>query len=291
MKYKTISLTIISMISLLGACDANDTHTEVLLQSDNVKLLTIESNDLSTPIQTLNDGHYFAEADTYSTDGWKNIVNFEVVNGQIESITFDAVNEQSTTYKRTLSINGEYISDTIDSSDLKWHEQLQLIESYLINDQDYHELLTANTIPTIEGITIDLSPFIELFNTAMTEGPIEIGPYQNGQYFAETEDSNNGMKHTINMLIENGYIIAAHWDTVPTNNLKAANQVLDEEAYSKHWNQQANLLEQHLIEIQDPMQMTFNEQNKTTDVNGVTIEVHQFIELAIKALASGPLLD
>ena len=29
MKYKTISLTIISMISLLGACDANDTHTEV----------------------------------------------------------------------------------------------------------------------------------------------------------------------------------------------------------------------------------------------------------------------
>ena len=39
------------------------------------------------------------------------------------------------------------------------------------------------------------------------------------------------------------------------------------------------------------MQMTFNEQNKTTDVNGVTIEVHQFIELAIKALASGPLLD
>ena len=96
MKYKTISLTIISMISLLGACDANDTHTEVLLQSDNVKLL----------IQTLNDGHYFAEADTYSTDGWKNIVNFEVVNGQIESITFDAVNEQATTYKRTLSING-----------------------------------------------------------------------------------------------------------------------------------------------------------------------------------------
>ena len=93
------------------------------------------------------------------------------------------------------------------------------------------------------------------------------------------------------MLIENGYIIAAHWDTVPTNNLKAVNQVLDEEAYSKHWNQQANLLEQHLIEIQDPMQMTFNEQNKTTDVNGVTIEVHQFIELAIKALASGPLLD
>ena len=56
MKYKTISLTIISMISLLGACDANDTHTEVLLQSDNVKLLTIESNDLSTPIILLMDG-------------------------------------------------------------------------------------------------------------------------------------------------------------------------------------------------------------------------------------------
>jgi len=54
---------------------------------------------------------------------------------------------------------------------------------------------------------------------------------------------------------------------------------------------QANLLEDYLIKIQDPMQMTFNEENKTTDVNGVTIEVHQFIELAVKALASGPLIN
>lgn len=291
MKYKTLSLTIISLISLLSACDANDANTEILLQSDNAELLTIESKDLATATQMLNDGHYFAEEDTYSTDGWKNIVSFEIVNGQIESIAFDAVNEQATTYKRTLSINEEYTLDTTHSSDLKWHEQLELIESYLINYQDYDELLIEDNIPTIEGITIDISPFVQLFNTAIASGPIEIGPYQDGKYFAETEDSDNGTKHTINMLIENGYIIAAHWDTTPINNPETSDQMLEDEEYLEQWNQQANLLEQHLIEIQDPMQMTFDEQNKTTDVNGVTIEVHQFIELATKALASGPLLD
>ncbi len=49
--------------------------------------------------------------------------------------------------------------------------------------------------------------------------------------------------------------------------------------------------EQHLIQLQDPTQITFNEENKTADISGVTIEVHQFIELATKALAGGPLLD
>ena len=47
----------------------------------------------------------------------------------------------------------------------------------------------------------------------------------------------------------------------------------------------------YTIKYENAGQELFNEQNKTTDVNGVTIEVHQFIELAIKALASGPLLD
>ena len=60
---------------------------------------------------------------------------------------------------------------------------------------------------------------------------------------------------------------------------------------TEQWKEQSTLLEQYLLEIQDPMQMTFNENNKTNDVNGVTIDVHQFIELATKALANGPSLN
>ena len=91
-------------------------------------------------------------------------------------------------------------------------------------------------------------------------------------------------------VIENGYIIAAHWDTLPTND-KNSDHVTVDDNLSQQEVKQADLLENYLIEIQDPMQMTFNEENKTTDINGVTIEVHQFIELAVKALASGPLLN
>lgn len=287
MKYRTLSLAIISMISLLSACDANNTVSEISLQSD----VSVQSREMTTPTQSLNDGHYFAEEEFFSTTGWKNIVNFEVINGKIENITFDAVNEQATAYKRELSLNGEALLNTDESSELKWHEQIELAETYLINYQEYQDLITEDNLPTIPGISIDLSPFIKLFKTASSLGPLEMGPYQDGQYYAESTDSYNNSKHSINLIVKNGYIIAAHWDTLFTDSSNQTTHTLEDENYAKLWNEQAKLLEQHLLEIQDPMLMSFNEQNKTTDVNGVTIEVHQFIELATKALASGPLLD
>ncbi len=291
MQYRTLSLAIISMISLLSACDANDTVSGISLQSDEENYLSVQSREMIAPTQSLNDGHYFAEEESFSTTGWKNIVNFEVINGKIENITFDAINEQATTYKRELSVNGENLLNTDDSSELKWHEQIELAETYLINYQEYHDLITEDNLPTIPGININLSPFLKLLKTARSLGPLEIGPYQDGLYYAESTDSHNNSKHSINLIIENGYIIAAHWDTLVTDPSNQTTHTLEDEDYAKRWNEQAKLLEQHLLEIQDPMQMSFNEQNKTTDVNGVTIEVHQFIELATKALASGPLLD
>lgn len=289
MKRKIVSLTITSIITLLCACEVNEVVTETYVQSDHTNPTEIPSQELSNS-QSLADGLYFAIENNYSNDGWKHIVNFEVVNGKIEIITFDAINEHATTHKRDLSINGELDSDLKDTSVLRWHEQLELIENYFLTSQTSDSLLREEEFPTISGVTVDLLPFAQLFNQAITNGPLVLGAYQDGHYYAESEEIEKQLKHTIHLIIENGYIIATHWDTLPTND-KNSDHVTVDDNLSQQEVKQADLLENYLIEIQDPMQMTFNEENKTTDINGVTIEVHQFIELAVKALASGPLLN
>ncbi len=283
MKYKKKSIAVISILCLLSACNANDVSPETTKEGES-----LEKTSLITETEEhLEDGQYFAEAGQY-TSNWRDIVDVEVVNGNIKTITFNAVNEVATEYKRNKPNLEEKSEVTESNPDNDWETQLQLLENYLVKNQDSILELTKENMPSIEGVTLDAFPLVELLQQALTAGPLETGAYQDGQYFASLEDENHQIKHTINLLVHRGYIIAAHWDTTLPSDLKLTEE---EQSYITQWNEQANLLEQHLIKYQDPTQITFNEENKTSDVSGVTIEVYQFIELATKALASGPLLD
>ncbi|MTM62394.1 FMN-binding protein, partial [Turicibacter sanguinis] len=95
-------------------------------------------------------------------------------------------------------------------------------------------------------------------------------------------------KYNINLIVENGYIVAAHWDAIKEDDNLTGGHSTEE---IQNWNHQAQLLESYLINIQDPTLITYNEDNKTDAISGVTIEVNQFIELVIQALASGPTID
>lgn len=294
MNYKTLSLTIISIVSLLTACEANDgtAKTDLDLQSKGVTQLDPQSKERVASAYSLNDGHYFAEELDYSVDGWKNIVNFDVINGEINNITFDAVNEEATAFKRNLSLKGEYTLNTKDSPTLEWHEQLELIEKTIIKHLPFDELTVDSDLLKLSEITIDINPFISLLNTAIATGPMEVGRYQDGHYYAQTSIENSDSLHIINLIVQNGYIIAVNWDTILSDKeTKLASETIVGQELTEQWKEQSTLLEQYLLEIQDPMQMTFNENDKTNDVNGVTIDVHQFIELATKALANGPSLN
>ena len=281
MKYKKASIFMISILCLLSACNANEVSQEEEKTGDAVEeVIPVNENQ-----HKLKDGQYFAEVDTH-TSNWREIVDVEVVHGKIKKITFNAVNQEATDYKR--SQNEQKESESDNKTDNGWEEQLQLLEDYLLKNQDSILTLTKETIQPIEGLTIDPHPFIELLQRALKTDPIQTGAYQDGRYFTTINDEQNKTKHTINLLVHHGYIIAAHWDTTIPSDL---NLTEEEQSYVDQWNEQANLLEQHLIQLQDPTQITFNEENKTADISGVTIEVHQFIELATKALAGGPLLD
>ena len=290
MNYKVVSLTIISAFSLLTACSANEVNSkEPLLLSDN-NLVQLSDIDAREQLTVLKDGLYFAEDSTYSEDGWKNTVTLEIKDGIITTIEFNSINETATEDKRTLSQTDEYLMSDADTESLKWHEQIEKLESYIINNQDTSAIQTTEDgkTDTSSGVTISVTTFLQLMNTALADGPIEKGNYQDGHYYAEQETFTDGYKYNINLIVENGYIVEAHWDAIKEDDNLTSGHSTEE---IQNWNHQAQLLESYLINIQDPTLITYNEDNKTDAISGVTIEVNQFIELVIQALASGPTID
>ena len=140
MNYKSLSLTIISLIGLLTACEAaNDTSmTHLDDQLKESSQVDTKLKDEQTSISALSDGHYFAEEADYSTDGWKNIVNFDIIDGELNNLMFDAINEDATAFKRGLSFN------EIDTSDeTNWYKSVQFIEKNMAKYQ-LAELLENN---------------------------------------------------------------------------------------------------------------------------------------------------
>lgn len=105
----------------------------------------------------LEDGQYFAEAGQY-TSNWRDIVDVEVVNGNIKTITFNAVNEVATEYKRNKPNLEEKSEVTESNPDNDWETQLQLLENYLVKNQDSILELTKENMPSIEGVTLDAFP-------------------------------------------------------------------------------------------------------------------------------------
>lgn len=290
MNYKAITLTMISALSLLTACDSNETTFPTLLSDDN--LVQVADTQNREDLFKLEDGLYFSQDQESSQDGWTNTVTILVKDGKINTVNYDAINHDVTAFKRQLSLSNEYHMVEESQENLKWHEQVEMIENYLINHQSFESLSLDENGKTdaITGVTISIKPFIDLIQKALNNGVIEKGPYQDGHYYAEQSTFINGFKYNINLVVLNGYITAAHWDAIDEGgqNLKEIENKTEEQL---RWEEQANLLENFLISAQDPTTITFNEENQTDTIAGVTIKVDQFIELSIQALASGPTID
>ena len=157
MKYKKKSIAVISILCLLSACNANDVSPETTKEGES-----LEKTSLITETEEhLEDGQYFAEAGQY-TSNWRDIVDVEVVNGNIKTITFNAVNEVATEYKRNKPNLEEKSEVTESNPDNDWETQLQLLENYLVKNQDSILELTKENMPSIEGVTLDAFPLVEL---------------------------------------------------------------------------------------------------------------------------------
>ncbi|MGL4336537.1 MAG: FMN-binding protein [Turicibacter sp.] len=287
---------------LLAGCQGQPTviHNELETYSlANSDALAITAEDIE---ETLTDGLYFAQSNQFSSeDGWKNTASFEVKDGKIVSADFNAVNQDGTNTKKYNSINGTYGMVANGSASSEWHEQVEQLENYLLTHQNFDKLnlFESGQTDSITGVSIKIADYVALFNHAIQQGPIEKGIYQDGHYYAESDAFVQGFKYNLNLTVMNGYIVSVHWDALSedgTTSKKAKSEdgsygMLDNGNAQAEWHTQAQEMESYLMQIQDPTLITYTEDNKTDALSSVSIAVNDFVELSIKALASGPLLN
>lgn len=275
---------------ILGACTANET---ILIEP--VQELDQLQDVLTTSLQ---DGTHFALEEEFDENGWKRFVEIVVEESQIVAVTFDAVNEFAATFKADISYSGIDIFSEDDDHPLRWDQQMTVLEQFILDHQGIDDL-NGNAAPFLEAFTLELAPYVELFNVAVGTGPLEAGPYLDGRYFMAQEllvGEYDDYQYFINMIVRHGYIIAVHWNAINSEGVRKyepilPGSILDTEDEALMWRAQADLMEAHLLSTQDPTQMTFDEDELSQELFGVDIPIQSFIELAVSALAAGPILE
>lgn len=133
-------------------------------------------------------------------------------------------------------------------------------------------------------------------NANSTDTTAEQGKYQDGVYFAQGEaDAKTGWQSYVTLTVADGKITDAKWNA--TNAGVGVDKVTysEEGKYgmkaggaSSEWHEQAQKVEQYLIEKQDPKDIALNEEGKTDAITGVSVHVSEFFNLADQALTAGP---
>lgn len=117
-----------------------------------------------------------------------------------------------------------------------------------------------------------------------------------GNYFAKGEADDKGWMYMIQLDVNGGKIESVDFDAANINTAGKTKKELSESGEygmkaggaSSEWHEQAALLEQALVGQSDTSSITLNEEGNTDAVSGVSIKANNFVELADKALAAGP---
>ncbi len=286
MNFRRIMPIILCSSFLLGGCELSQQLEDYMKTTILPHAGISPSNEHLEQLQ-LEDGRYYASADEFSTTtGFKEFVSFDVVDHKITTIQFDAVHQ---TAQKTQKEHSQ--TKPNESSELPDHEQLKLLETYVKdNPAITPDTFTADQLKTL---TLDALPYLTLYVNALNNGPIEAGSYQDGHYFATIDDFVDGQKPVMYLTIFNGHIVAVNYDTLLQDETKTLKQLAAENDDQEHqeWSDQVNELEHYLIEIQNPSQIKATEENTIVGIDGTYPFVHEFIELSIKALAAGPLIE
>lgn len=131
-----------------------------------------------------------------------------------------------------------------------------------------------------------------------SEPATEEAKYDDGIYYAEADEYHNDWKYAVTIEVKDGKISAAEWNGVNINGGKDKITLSTDGEYpmveaggaQAEWHDQAKLVEDYLLETQDPTDITYtNDEGNTDDIAGVTIKVANYFELAEKALNNGPI--
>ena len=123
--------------------------------------------------------------------------------------------------------------------------------------------------------------------------------YEDGVYFAQEDGFNErtGWKYMATIVVESGEIVEAEWNGAHVENgtdkitrsESGEYGMVDNSDAQWPWYEQAARAEEHLLETQDPTQITYtDEQGHTDAISSVSIHVVEFFDLAEEALSGEP---
>lgn len=122
--------------------------------------------------------------------------------------------------------------------------------------------------------------------------------YQDGFYYAEADqfDEKSGWKYVVGLTVENGKIVDVEWTGLhkdggidkKTLSMQGKYGLVEKGGAQSEWHEQAEKVEQFLLDTQDPAAIQVKDDGTTDAVSGVTIKVNDFTMLVEKALAAGP---
>jgi len=132
--------------------------------------------------QTLKDGLYFAEDETFASSGWKEQVILDVQGGKIVKADWNGVsNIAGARDKKSYDAAGKYGMVKFGKAQAEWSAQAKAVESYLIKTQDVRFSKYSDPeghTDAISGASIHVKGFFELSKKAIASGPVSRGIYK-----------------------------------------------------------------------------------------------------------------
>ena len=116
------------------------------------------------------DGSFFASAaDFDASSGWKDNASFTVINGFVVSAYWNGESKDGGKDKKTTSIDGEYKMVEFGKAQSEWHEQVQLIEGFIMDAQDIEMITLVDGTKTdaVTGVSISVDGFVNLAKEAL----------------------------------------------------------------------------------------------------------------------------
>ena len=232
------------------------------------------------------DGVYFAKGE-YSND-WRDFVVVTVEKGKIVDAYWGGTNTVPQGDKRLISENGGYDMVTYAGAKSQWYEQAKAAEAWLIKNQDpakFDSLYSdeeghtaALTTDTGASVSIHVKSFFTLAAQALASEPVPAGKYGETRVVTVAgEPSEQGWKDLAEFIVVNGTIVDANYDALYAKDYVAEGENANaqyfkvdgdtvtplskdqiKEGYGMtaagsalEWYQQAQLLEQYIVDNQD----------------------------------------
>ncbi|AZK44916.1 FMN-binding protein [Paenibacillus lentus] len=298
MKKASIILCSALLLGLLAGCGAkNEANTAEPANNAPATENTANNSNAEAPAAEGNfqDGLYFALDKEDPKTGWQYFVKLQVEGGKITDVEWNGTNATVPVDKVTYSEQGKYGMKEKGNAQAEWHEQAAKAEQFLIEKQDTKAVTLDEEGRTdaISGVSIHVNELFDLADKALAAGPIEPGPYKDGNYHAEADKfaEGSGWKETVDVIVSAGNIVRVNFSGVNEagedkrqNSIDGKYAMVANGGAQAEWHEQAAKAEQYLIEKQDPAALSFTEDGKTDAISGVSISLKSYYDLAAKAL-------